>query len=73
MAQLLAVSGARTVENTLRPYDDAFCDIVDAQAQAQVLYGVGATRELRDKAQALTQTASAALTALGLNPASTRP
>ncbi len=68
VAQLLAVSGARTVENTLRPYDDAFCDIVDAQAQAQVLYGVGATRELRDKAQALTQTASAALTALGLNP-----
>ena len=68
VAQLLAVTGARTVDNTLRPYDDAFCDIVDAQAQAQVLYGVGATRELRDKAQALTQTASAALTALGLNP-----
>ena len=68
VAELLAVTAPRTVENTLRPYDDAFCDISDAQAQAQVLYGVGATKELRDKAQALTQTASAALTALGLNP-----
>ena len=56
VAELLAVTAPRTVENTLRPYDDAFCDISDAQAQAQVLYGVGATKELRDKAQALTQT-----------------
>jgi thimet oligopeptidase len=69
VAQLLAVKGARTVDNTLKPYDDAFGAIADTQAQAQVLYGVGATKELRDKAQALTQTASAALTALGLNPA----
>ena len=68
IAELLAVKGTRTVDNTLRLYDDAFCAIVDAQAEASVLYGVGATKELRDKAQALTQTSSAALTALSLNP-----
>jgi thimet oligopeptidase len=68
VARLLAVKGARTVDNTLVPYDDAFGSLLDAQAQSQVLYGVGTTKELRDKAQALTQTASAALTALGLNP-----
>ena len=33
-----------------------------------MLYGVGATKELRDKAQSLTQLASAAQTALSLNP-----
>ena len=69
VARLLQVQGARTVENTLVPYDEAYSAIFDAQAQASVLYGVAATKELRDKAQALTQTASAALTALNLNPA----
>ncbi len=69
VARLLAVKGARTVDNTLAVYDEAFATLLDAQSQAQVLYGVGATAPLRDKAQALTQTASAALTALGLNPA----
>ena len=68
IAQLLAVKEPRTVDNTLARYDEAFSDLVDAQAQAQVLYGVGATKELRDKAQALTQASSAALTALALNP-----
>jgi thimet oligopeptidase len=69
VARLLAVKGPRTVDNTLAVYDEAFGTLLDAQTQAQVLYGVGATKELRDKAQALTQTASAALTALALNPA----
>ena len=69
VARLLAVKGPRTVDNTLAVYDEAFSALLDAQSQAQVLYGVGATKELRDKAQALTQTASAALTALALNPA----
>src|SRR5438034_9217315 len=33
------------------------------------MYGVGATKELRDEAQSLTQTANAAYTALNLNQA----
>ena len=68
IARLTAVKGARTTANTLRPYDDAFNELTFATSQASVLYGVGATKELRDKAQALTQTANAALTALSLNP-----
>jgi thimet oligopeptidase len=69
VASLVAVRGARTVANTLRPYDEAFNELMLATSQSGVLYGVGATKELRDKAQELTQTANAALTALNLNPA----
>ncbi|HEY1491346.1 MAG TPA: hypothetical protein VGF35_01860, partial [Steroidobacteraceae bacterium] len=65
--RLLAVKGARAVDNTLQPYDEAFGGLTDAQSQSALLYGVGATKELRDKAQALTQTAAAALAALSLN------
>ena len=49
------------------PYDDAINELTFATVQSSVLYGVGATSALRDKAQALTQTANAALTALSLN------
>jgi thimet oligopeptidase len=69
VARLVAVKGARTLANTLRAYDDANNELYLAQAQAQVLYGVGATKTLRDKAQALTQEASDAATALSLNQA----
>ena len=69
VAKLLAAGGARSVANTLRPYDDAVNELNLAVFQASVLYGVGTTKELRDKAQALTQTANAALTALNLNQA----
>src|SRR5690242_10618964 len=44
VARLVAVKGARTVANTLRPYDDANNELFLAQAQAQVLYGVGTTK-----------------------------
>src|ERR1700733_10029092 len=67
VARLLAVKGARTVPNTLRPYDAAINELTFATVQSSVLYGVGATSALRDKAQALTQTVNAALTALSLN------
>ena len=67
ITRLLAVKGAPTVANTLRVYDEAMNEIQLATSESSVLYGVGATRELRDKAQALTQTANAALTALNLN------
>lgn len=69
IARLMAVKGARTVHNTLRPYDDAFNELGFATYQSQLLYAVGGTKELRDKAQALNQVANAALTALNLNQA----
>jgi thimet oligopeptidase len=65
--QLLAVKGARTVDNTLQPYDVALGALTDAQTQSSLLYGVGATKELRDKAQELTAKAAAALADLNLN------
>ena len=68
VARLVAVKGAHSVANTLRPYDDANNELILATSQASVLYGVGTTKELRDKAQALTQEANAAFTALSLNP-----
>ena len=67
VAGLLAVKGARTLQNTLRPYDNALNELDYAIYQASLLYGVGASKELRDKAQELTQVANAALTALSLN------
>ena len=67
IARVVAVKGAHTVSNTLRPYDDAANELALASNQASVLYGVGATKELRDKAQALTQQAIAATVALSLN------
>jgi thimet oligopeptidase len=69
IARVLAVKGARTVENTVVPYDEALGALYDAESQAQLLYGVGASKELRDKAQALTQNVAAALAALNLNQA----
>jgi thimet oligopeptidase len=69
VAKLTAVQGAHTVANTLRPYDDAVNELTFASQQSAVLYGVGATKALRDRAQALTRTATAALTALSLNQA----
>jgi thimet oligopeptidase len=68
VARVLTVHGARSAANTLRPYDDAINELTFATSEASVLYGVGATKELRDKAQALTQKANAALTALSLDP-----
>jgi thimet oligopeptidase len=69
IARVLAVRGVRSVANTLRPYDDAVNELLLAVSQSSVIYGVGATKELRDKAQSLTQTANAAYTALNLNQA----
>src|SRR5881275_2556896 len=62
VARVLGAKGARSVPNTLRPYDDAVNELLLAVSQSSVIYGVGATRELRDKAQSLTQTANAAYT-----------
>jgi thimet oligopeptidase len=68
LARLAAVKGPRTVDNTLAPYDEAYRELQDAENQAQILYGVGATKELRDKGQELSQSTQAAITALNLDP-----
>jgi thimet oligopeptidase len=65
--KLLAVTGARTIDNTLRPFDDASDQLSLASSEAHLMNAVGDSAALRDQAQALAQEISAASTALALN------
>jgi thimet oligopeptidase len=67
LEKLIAVSGPRTVENTLRPYDDALNELAIANNNAFLMYSLADTAPLRDKGQALTAKVSSALTDLALN------
>jgi thimet oligopeptidase len=67
--QLLAVKGPRTIENTLAPYDDAIEKLDTAGYQSGVMQAVSPEANLRDRAQAMVQKVSVAITALSLNPA----
>ncbi len=65
--QLLAVEGARTVENTLRPFDDAQAELATVGQHASLLDSVHPQKDVRDMAQALTQKVSEIGTLLSLN------
>jgi thimet oligopeptidase len=67
LAGMLAVTGARTAENTLRPYDDALFALSVAGSQSGLLNSVYPDKEIRDKAQDMTQKIAEAGTALSLN------
>jgi thimet oligopeptidase len=64
---LLAVSGQNTLENTLRPYDDAVATLSAAGSLASLLDSVHPDKAVRDKARELTQAVAEAATALSLN------
>ncbi|MBW4027127.1 MAG: Zn-dependent oligopeptidase [Acidobacteria bacterium] len=64
---MLSVSGARTLENTLRAYDDAVAELGAAGSQTGLLNSVATSKEVRDAAQALTQQIAEAGTILALN------
>jgi thimet oligopeptidase len=64
---LLAVSGPKTLDNTLRPYDDAVATLSAAGSLASLLDSVYPDKAVRDKARELTQTVAEAATALSLN------
>jgi thimet oligopeptidase len=64
---LLAVPGEKTLENTLRPYDDAVATISAAGSLASLLDSVHPDKGVRDKARELTQIVAEAATALSLN------
>ena len=68
VASLLSVQGARTIENTLRPFDEAANQLALASSQSHLLYAVGDTAELRDMGQALAQKISAIAAELSLDP-----
>jgi thimet oligopeptidase len=64
---LLAVAGEKTLENTLRPYDDTVATLSAAGSLASLLDSVHPDKSVRDKARELTQTVAEAATALSLN------
>jgi thimet oligopeptidase len=66
--RLLAVTGPRTVENTLRPFDDAQNELALASNNAYLAYSLSDAAALRDKGQAMTAKISSVITELSLNP-----
>ena len=67
LAALLAVSGPRTPENSLRLYDAAIQQLSLAASQAGVLNSVAAGKAVRDQAQEEAQRVAQAASALSLN------
>jgi thimet oligopeptidase len=67
LAELMAVEGVRTVENTLAPYDRACWHLRMAGSQSGVMFMVHPLAGVRDAAQELQQAISAEGTALSLN------
>jgi thimet oligopeptidase len=64
---LLAVKGARTIDNTLAPLDEAFHQINSAAYFAQLMEQVHPDATFRDHATTMLTKASAAQTAIALN------
>jgi Zn-dependent oligopeptidase len=64
---LLAVKGARSVENTLVPYDEAIRQLDAAAYFASLMEQVHPDKDFRDHATAMVRKVSAAITALSLN------
>jgi thimet oligopeptidase len=67
VAALLAEPAPRSVPNTLARYDDACWHLRMAGSQAHVMFMVHPLAEVRDTAQALSQTVSAEAVGLSLN------
>jgi thimet oligopeptidase len=67
MDDLLAVKGKRTVENTLKPYDEIQTHLDVVSSQASLLEVVHPDAKLREAAEKATQQVSAFYTELSLN------
>ncbi len=67
VAELLAVKGTRTPDNTLELYDRAHNHLTIAANEIEVQFMVNPLSAIRDRAQQLAQIISAETTALGLN------
>jgi len=65
--KLLAVKRSRTVENTLRPFDDAGNELFVAACNNNLLYSLADQAAMRDKAQAMEAMVLSAMTDLNLN------
>ena len=67
VARLLAVTRPRTIENTLRPYDDALLELDAAGSQSSLIENVHPDAALRAAAEAATQQVAAYATELSLD------
>ncbi len=65
--QVVAVTGPRTVENTLAPYDNAVLYLDTAAYQAGLMQIVNPDSAIRDRAQKMVEKVSAVATTLALN------
>src|SRR5438552_2811542 len=66
---LVAAKGARTIENTLRPYDDVLLELDAVGSQAQLVQSVHPVEGLRQVAEKVSQQAGAFGADLSLNRA----
>jgi thimet oligopeptidase len=67
LERLTALTGARTIENTLRPYDDVLLELDAAGSQAGLIQVVHPDAKVRDGAEQISQKVSALGTELSLN------
>ena len=64
---LLAFRGTRTIENTLRPYDDIKIDVDAANALSRAVFQLHTNAEMRKAGEALAERCAAFLSDLALN------
>ncbi len=67
IARITAVHGARTIDNTLVPYDEALRQLNSANYLAGLMQQVHPDAKFRDRATAMTNKVGAAITGLSLN------
>jgi thimet oligopeptidase len=65
--ELVSVKGARTIENTLRPFDNAENELSIAGAEAYLMFVLASQKDVRDAGQELAQKVQEANTVLSLN------
>lgn len=65
--KVTSVTGEHTVENTLRPYDDAQNELAVAGNEAYLMFSVGDSAPLRNAGQAMVTKITSASTDLSLN------
>jgi thimet oligopeptidase len=65
--RLIAVKGSRTIDNTLKPFDDVLLELDAVGSQANLLQNVHPDDTMRKTAEDVSQKASAAGTELSLN------
>lgn len=65
--QVLSIKRARTIQNTLQPFDNAQNELAVAASEAYLMFAVASQKEVRDAGQALAQKVQQVNTELSLN------